>query len=128
MISRKKPNSIQKDRKAHFKEFLEDGLKQVNAYVVQEPDTPLFKDILALFTQQKYGLIHSFRTRNESIQEYYEIFFDMFFDEWINQEFFEVQIALFFVLFIFIDTVPKVFQVKVLVCQEKVKFLHLLIE
>ena len=128
MLNKKKPNSLQKLRKSHFKEFLKDITNALDALADSESLHPSFDQILAMFAHEKFGLIHSFRTRNECVREYYEIFFDLYFETWMGQTAFDMRLGLFLVFYIIVDTIPEHLQVKVLVCQKKVSFLNQFLE
>lgn len=128
MQNNKKPNSLQKNRRSHFKEFIGEITNSVSSLFTDDATLPEFDQILELFSAEQFGLIHSFRTRNESIREFYEIFFDLFFETWMAENALNMRVGLFLVFFIIVDTIPKHLQVKVLVCQKKVTFLSLFLE
>ena len=121
MQSKRKANSLQKNRRQTLEEFVSIMITTCQNKIGTKIKLLKFETILNIFQNEKFGLIHSFKTKNESYIEYYEILFEILFHKLMNEKFIN-GIIIFFLIYICIDTAPKFYDLYIFLDIERVRF------
>lgn len=65
-----------------------------------------FSMVRKRFINKRWGLLHAFRTRSESKEEFYDVFYEMLWDDFIQQRSLRGKRLSFLLLYIFAGTAP----------------------
>ena len=124
MKLRTKTNCLQKNRVSQLTNFTDLVISTLSRLSAKPNAIPSFQKVLTIFAENRFGMVHSFCSKNESSREFYELFFEILFGR-LKEGKASIKYLVVCVVYLCLETAPAHFGLIVHIDLKRVRTLSL---